>query len=144
MANYGYNRNEGVANDAYRKRERGLSDARVVADRDVGRLASADHDAQRRWGTHQTVHRLSDKKVSADRYVCLLRGAARVRRDRHPARPIHAQPSAIHRSWGTRWITDSLHRTRRPSCDRDNQRPRVLGAHGLATTIRDQQQQADY
>jgi hypothetical protein len=48
-----------------------LSDARVVADRDVGRVALADRHALRGRGTHQTVHRVSDKPISADRCLSL-------------------------------------------------------------------------
>jgi hypothetical protein len=82
--------------------------------------------------------------VGADRYLRIPHGAARVRRERHLARPVQAQPSAIHRSWETSWITDPLDWTRRPSRDRDDQRPGVLGAARLATTIRNQQQQPDH
>ena len=92
----------------------------------------------------QTAHRLRDEAVCADRNLPCTRGAGRVRRERHLARPIQAQPNADHRAWRARRIGDPLDWASRPSRDPDNQRPRLIGAGGLATTIRDQQQQPNH
>ena len=121
-----------------------LSDARVVAEGDVSCVAPGDHELERRRGTHQTVHRLSHETVRPYRYHRLACGSVRVRRERHVACPIQAQPGALHRTWGTSWVTGPLDRTRRSSGDRDDQRPGAFSAARLATTVRDQQQQPDH
>jgi hypothetical protein len=122
---------------------RGLSDSRVVVDRGAGCIALADHDLDRCRGARQAVHWLGDEVVGTGRNPIFVRSAGRVRRERHLACPIEAETSAIHGSWHTGWVAGPLDRACRPGRDGDNQRPRVPGVRGLATTIHDQEQQPD-